>query len=319
MTKRYFIFAGLILALVAYALVSRGYVGSLIHPLPFGGPYSGTVLDASNGKPIKGATVQAAWWCYDFPYPHIGEYWVYAVATTDEKGRYEIQKPRRRGGWFGGSFTLMSNAKGYIRSVFALEPSGRPLPASTKEYPFIDTRTDVSLPAKLDIRLNPARPVLLKALKSKKAQYRQTAADELGNIGEDARYAVDALIQGLKDEDNNVRKYTAKALGKIGPAAIDAVPELLTLLEDEDKWVRLEAIDALGAIGHGGEGSVVALTDLIDDEEKVIRTHAVRSLSKLGPRAKAAVPALKKILGQSPINKYFRNEVEYALEKIDTD
>jgi hypothetical protein len=315
--KRYLLLLLLLLPLAAYAFMSRGYVGSLIHPLPFEGPYNGTVLDASTGKPIEGARVEAAWWCYDFPYPHVGEYWVYVTVTTDEKGRYHIKKPHRRGGWFGESFTFRGDAKGYIETVFVLEPGGRQLPESTMEYPFTNTMSYVSLPKKLDIRLEPARPVLLKALKSDRANYRWVAADELGSMGKDAAYAVDSLIPLLKDKDNDVRKYTAKALGRIGPDAIDSVPSILMLLEDEDKWVRLEAIDALGYIGHADEATVAALINSLNDKENFIRTHAVLSLAKFGPKAEAAVPELKKILKQSQVSAYFRNDVKYALEKIE--
>jgi hypothetical protein len=287
--------------------------------LHFEGPHNGTLRDASNGNPIAGATVVAAWWCYDFPYPHIGEYWVYASATTDDKGHYEIKRPSRRSGWFGQSFTLRFNAKGYIEAVFALEPRGLPLPPSTKEYPFVDTTSHVSFPANLDILLKPARPALLKALTSDNPQYRWVAAEKLGGIGKEATYAVGPLILALGDHDTDVRKYTAKALGKIGPGAVSAVPALVAALQDEDEWVRLEAVDALGAIGHGDDATVGALTRLLDDKEDPIRTHAVRSLSKLGPRAKGAVPSLTRMLGQRSISKYLHREVEYALEKIDPD
>ncbi|MCW7077492.1 MAG: carboxypeptidase-like regulatory domain-containing protein, partial [Candidatus Syntrophoarchaeum sp.] len=45
--------------LILFILTNRGYIGYLIHPLPFDGPYSGTVLDASTGKPIAGAKIVA--------------------------------------------------------------------------------------------------------------------------------------------------------------------------------------------------------------------------------------------------------------------
>ena len=211
------------------------------------------------------------------------------------------------------------NAKGYIPVVIALMPNDPPLPQSTKEYPFVDTRAYASLPASLDIQLNPFKPVLLEALKSEKAQYRWMAAEELGKIGEDAKYAVEPLIHKLKDKDATVRRYSAEALGKIGHDAKDAVPELIATLNDEDEWVRIKTIDALGSIGIADDDVVRVLIELLTDESNSIRKRAVRSLTKFGPKAKAAVPALKDILEQRWISKYFRRDVEYALEKIDTD
>ena len=185
MRKRNILVLLLLISLMAFVFMSRGYIGSLVHPLPFEGPYNGTVIDAATGKPIGGARITAKWWCYDSPDPHFGNYWVYASATSDENGHYEISKPRRRGGWFGGSFTLHVEAKGYV-PMAAVTPDKPPLPTSTKTYPFIDTRAFASLPASLDIRLNPFRPVLLEALKSENAEYRRMAAEELRKMAKDA-------------------------------------------------------------------------------------------------------------------------------------
>ena len=54
--NKIFLFLALIF-LVLFILTNRGYIGYLIHPLPFEGPYSGTVMDESTGKPIAGARI----------------------------------------------------------------------------------------------------------------------------------------------------------------------------------------------------------------------------------------------------------------------
>ncbi len=316
MKKRYILIFLLLVSLTAYGFMSRGYIGSLVHPLPFEGPYNGMIIDALSGNPVEGAEVIGKWWCYDSPDPHLGNYWVYVSVASDENGHYEIKKPNRRAGWFGGSFTLNVNAKEYIPLV-VVTPDEPPLPPSTKEYPFKDTRAYASLPKSMDIRLNPIKPVLLGTLNSEITQYRWMAVKELGKIGKDATYAVEPLIQKLKDRDATVREYSAQALGKIGYGANDAVPALIVTLKDENKLVRLSAIDALGSIDADNDGAISALTNLLSDKDRSVRTHAVRSLAKFGPKAKAAVPILKAILGQKWISKYFRNDVEYALKEID--
>ncbi|MBU0728945.1 MAG: HEAT repeat domain-containing protein [Proteobacteria bacterium] len=273
----------------------------------------------SCGKPVKAAGVMAEWWCYDSPDPHFGNYWVRVSATSDENGHYEIKKPHRRAGWFGGSFTFRVNARGYV-PVVVLMPDYPPLPLSTKAYPFVDTRAYAFLPETLDLRLNSFKPVLLAALTSDNAQYRATSARELGEIGSNAIYAVEPLIHRLSDMDATVRKYAAEALGKIGADAKDAAPALIETLNDEDEWVRLEAIDALGSIGSADDEVVNAMIDLLsDNNENIIKTHAVGSLTKLGPKAKKAVPILKDLLAQRWGSKYFRRDIEYALKKIDPD
>jgi hypothetical protein len=240
------------------------------------------IIDALSGRPIEGARVKAEWWCYDSPDPHLGNYWIHISVTSDENGYYKLKRPNRRAGWFGGSFSLHVNAQGYV-PVVVVTPDKPPLPLSTQTYPFIDTRAYASLPKSMDIRLNPFKPRLLKALMSENTQYRWRAAEELGKIGHDAK---------------------------------DAVPALIVALNDEDKEVRLSAIDALGTIG-ADDGAISALINLLSDQDRSVRTHAIRSLARFGPKAKAAVPILKAILGQNSINNHFRNEVEYALKNID--
>ena len=68
---------------------------------------------------------------------------------------------------------------------------------------------------------------LIKALQHKNSQVRRAAADELGQIGENARAAVPALIQLLQDEVTNVRTSAAGALGAIGANARAATPALI--------------------------------------------------------------------------------------------
>ena len=275
------------------------------------------VVDASTGNPITGVRVIASWLCRDFPYPHIGEYSVSEHATTNEKGLYVIKKPRRRGGWFGGNFSFTVYAKGYIWAGFYLRPGSPSLTGDTKAYPFEDITSIPKFPAVLNIRLRPAKPILLEALKSEKARHRGAAARQLGEIGSEARYAVEPLIYALKDHDATVRRCAASALGNIGPGAKSSTPALIATLKDENERVRLGAIDALGNIGHADDNTVTALIKLLKDKDSWSRDHAVTSLAKLGPGAKAAVPALKNMLGRKWIDKHLRREVEYALKKIE--
>jgi len=51
------------------ALASRGWLGSLLRPLPFTGPYEGLVLDLVTNEPIADAAVEGEWWCHDNPLP----------------------------------------------------------------------------------------------------------------------------------------------------------------------------------------------------------------------------------------------------------
>ncbi len=245
--------------LVLFILTNRGYIGYLIHPLPFDGPYSGTVLDASTGKPIAGAKIVAMWACWDFPYPHIGDYVIYAHAISDEKGHYEIKRPRRRGGWFGGSFSLDVYAKGYLSAGYyiAAKNSSKPQP-----YPFSTITPLSKFPAVLDVQLKPAIPVLLRLLKSQKTTYRLRAAKWLVGLGYINSDVVNVLIASLKNnresnKDKWIRASTVRALSQIGHDAQAALPVLKNMLREEktDKYLRLEIEKAIKKIDSDPENN----------------------------------------------------------------
>jgi hypothetical protein len=169
-------FALLILALLLLP-------GCLPGSLPFSGPKTGRVVDGATGEPIAGAVVQASWTCHDNPLPDgSGHYNVNAWAVCNQFGYFRLRKPGRRGGWFGTDHSVSVSAKGYIKKVFIVDPSERPLPESTRTYPFVETSVHRSLPAQMTIRLNPAIPVLLKAFKSDNPRYRSIAKRELAKL-----------------------------------------------------------------------------------------------------------------------------------------
>jgi len=220
--------------------------------LPFDGPYSGTVLDASTGKPIAGARIVAMWSCWDFSYPHVADYVVYAHAISDEKGHYEIKRPRRRGGWFGGDFTLRFLAKGYIAADYCTAPknSSKPQP-----YPFETTTALSKFPAVLDVRLKPARPVLLRLLKSKKVIYRLWAAErlvKLGYVNSDVVTVLIALLENNREnnEEKWIRSSAVRVLTRIGHDARAALPALKNMLREDkiDKYLRYDVEEAIKKI-----------------------------------------------------------------------
>ncbi len=105
---------------------------------------------------------------------------------------------------------------------------------------------------------------------------RMSAADALGDIGEDIDVsAIRALEGALSDEDEDVRMSAADALGDIGSEiAIDSLRETL---QDEDVEVKESAVIALGSIG--GVRAVLALKGALSDEDEDVRELAVKELS----------------------------------------
>ncbi|MEW6265896.1 MAG: carboxypeptidase-like regulatory domain-containing protein [Thermodesulfobacteriota bacterium] len=167
-----------VLGLVLFVLV-LGFYSSL----PFPGPFEGIVLDATTGQSIPGANVTANWWCHNNPLPDgPGHFTLSLSAKTGQDGRFKIKKQTNRGGLFGSSFSLTATAKGYINSVWVVDPKGTPLPRSTVNYPLVDTSLHTSLPGTLLIKLKPAEPVLRQAIKSDDPLISKIAEEELRKL-----------------------------------------------------------------------------------------------------------------------------------------
>jgi len=93
-----------------------------------------------------------------------------------------------------------------------------------------------------------ALPDLILALKQEDGEARARAADELGNLGDEAASAAPALMAALKDSDPRVRASASLALGNIGADSRDVVPGLMLALKDKSFDVRYAAALALSRL-----------------------------------------------------------------------
>lgn len=178
------------------------------------------------------------------------------------------------------------------------------------------------------------------ALAASDAQTRQTAAEQLGQQGPEARAAVPDLIGILADRDVNVRAAAARALGQIGPAAKaavgpligrlkddgqtptgtpvlivashalaaigpDALPELMVALQDPDQRVCVGAASAIHQIGPAAKHLVPELLTLLEKDDSRTRIPLIRCLQGIGPDAKAGVPALIKLLDHADFHTQY--------------
>ncbi len=115
---------------------------------------------------------------------------------------------------------------------------------------------------------------------------RSDAADEIGQLGENASDALPALSQALHDEYEPVRLNAAYALGAIGE---EAVPVLIENLVSENGQVRRKAAYGLGAVGAP---AVPALIEVLEHENDDVRVEATYALAQIGNDANPAVAAL---------------------------
>jgi HEAT repeat protein len=136
---------------------------------------------------------------------------------------------------------------------------------------------------------------LQKMLHSRSPNDRAQAAEELGQLGEEARSYVQDLIGALKDPERDVRAKAAVALGF--SEAPEAVTPLIQALGDKESVVRSSAVGALSYLKD--RRAVQPLIRLLDDQNNEIRDRALRALGRIGDPA-AAKPLIRALEESDP-------------------
>lgn len=149
------------------------------------------------------------------------------------------------------------------------------------------------------------RDEIKKLLTDEEARVRETAAEALGEIGDET--CVPPLIAMTRDADVEVRIAAIKALGKLQDER--AIPHLIHCFTDEYPVIRHVAADALIQIG---EEAIITLILYLDDQKPIIRQNAARALGK-SKDERVIIPLIKKIGDPDP---EMRTAVVQALSMI---
>lgn len=145
-------------------------------------------------------------------------------------------------------------------------------------------------------------PALIKATRDKNQFVARAAIPALGDIGPQAKNAVDTLIYLLSDDEPLVRRSAAYSLGKIGPPALKSADNLVALLGDRDDEVRKAVSWSLGILGPE---VVPLLNTAIDSENADVRSGCVYALGNIGPNAIGSLGKLIERLNDSEANIRF--------------
>ena len=184
---------------------------------------------------------------------------------------------------------------------------------------------------------DPTRVSLLtELLTDKRSEIRGESAEELEEIGPEAKAAVPTLIALLADEavcDSGLNyivqvRDTAEdaliaigsesvpalteavargkplvsdgavyALGQIGPKAQTSLPTVIEAINNgADLNLRRRIVRSLAKIDQTGELAIPVMVESLQDEDKYVRRGAAEALGAYGPRAQRAVPSLLKAL-----------------------
>jgi HEAT repeat protein len=163
-----------------------------------------------------------------------------------------------------------------------------------------------------------AIPELRHCLQDQQVSMRVAVASVLGDMGENAKTAIDDLSLALGDDQAPVRTAVAKALGTLGAsahaaftpmllatadvnsgvsaAAVAALPRLGPLAPDDvgtvlkawkqpDAWRRERCLVALRSLKLENAVAVSLFVPLLDDSEKPLRIKAMQAIGEVGPPA----------------------------------
>jgi HEAT repeat protein len=165
----------------------------------------------------------------------------------------------------------------------------------TKELRFGDKETRVQAAKKLASlgrRAQPAVKALVEALKDRDPLVRFYSVCALGNLGVDAKIAVEPLINGFKSEkEPTILAAIRNALIRIGKPAI---PALLTEAKKRESVMAVPAIGILGRMGPEARTAIPVLTDLLQDHKAYFA--AASSLVQIDPNHDKAINTLLEIM-----------------------
>jgi HEAT repeat protein/S1-C subfamily serine protease len=150
------------------------------------------------------------------------------------------------------------------------------------------------------------------------ARKRIQACNQLGQMGSDAKAAVNALVAALSDKNEVVRRAAAEGLEQIGNMTQSQIDAVTQALRDDSAEVRLASVNALKRMGEEADSAVPALRQCLRDPDARVRIQALRTLAQLGPIAakdQATVPDISRALREDK-NHDVRSEAAVALGKM---
>jgi len=135
--------------------------------------------------------------------------------------------------------------------------------------------------------------VLVNALGDADNDVRQTAAQSLPKM---SKVAVPVLIKSLKSDKADLKAMAITILGTIGAEAAPAIDDLKAILLGN---TAASGPAAIALAGISGPGSIKALTDAAAHDSATVRILAIQSLHKIGA---PAVPSFVDLLGAKHVD-----------------
>jgi HEAT repeat protein len=146
----------------------------------------------------------------------------------------------------------------------------------------------------MPVKISPLIVALSDTSVSKRAQ----VAEELAQLGSEARPAAVALVLACGDEADEVRQWATSALEEIGPPEASDVGSLISLIEAKSPDVGYWAATLLGRLKATAAPAVDALSQALGGSPHLpVRQQSAWALGEIGPAAAAALPSLHNAAG----------------------
>jgi HEAT repeat protein len=141
-------------------------------------------------------------------------------------------------------------------------------------------------------------PVMVQTLndKTKDADTRALAAEEIGELPGLAAEAAEPLISATEDAEAVVRRAAVEALGNVKASPQRSIPALVSALGDKDDSVRADAAFALAQYGPAAKEASAALTRALEDSSEHVRSQAAYALREIGAAGGAPTPDVLRML-----------------------
>ncbi len=132
-------------------------------------------------------------------------------------------------------------------------------------------------------------------LKSEANQLLAQRINSTWTLGERGVESIPQLIKTLEDKEAPVRYVAAMGLGNLGEQASSATEALVAALNDEAGYVRVEAARALCLMDRSTDKAVAILErELASNDNEVVRHYAALALEDIGEKARPAIETLEK-------------------------
>ena len=157
--------------------------------------------------------------------------------------------------------------------------------------------------------------VLAQTLESGELAARRDAAEQLAQLGEEARPAAVSLVLATATDDEDLREWAVGALEGLGPPDDTDASRLAELLKHEQLDVAYWAATLLGRLGEQASSTVPALVSALNGHpEPAVRERAAWALGKMGSEAAPAKDDLAQAAKSS--NARLAKLAQTALEHI---